>query len=106
MFNSTYDEYQYGENFIIELKNANLIDNYYWYFNFDEISPLKKDLKGNLIIGGLPHEIFPNKYSIDDFIYTNSYKAFFGINAWRLYLDRIFVYSNNIPKFYYLKIQI
>ena len=29
--------------FIIELKNAKLIyNNYYWFFNFDEISPLKK----------------------------------------------------------------
>ena len=99
LFNSTYDEYQFGENFIIELKNSHLIDNYYWFFNFDEISPMKKDLKGHFIIGGLPHEIFPNKFSINDFIYTNSYKEYFSINAWRIYLDKIYVYNNNTQNY-------
>ena len=99
LYNSTYDDYEYGEYFIVELKNAKLIDNYYWFFNFDEISPMTNDLKGQFIVGVLPHEILPNKFSINDFIYTSSYKIAFGINSWRIYIDRIYVYNNITQNF-------
>ena len=103
LYNSTYNEFQYGDNFIIELKNAKLIDNYYWFFNFDDISPLKKNLKGQFIIGALPHEIFPEKFSINDYIYTNSNKMYFEINAWTIYIDKIYI-SNKTNNYEYKKI--
>ena len=94
LFNKTYNEYEYWEKFITELKKANLIDNHYWFFDFEEITPLKKIIKAQFIIGALPHEIFPQKYSVDDYIYTNSHFAFFGKNTLRSYIDRVYVYNN------------
>lgn len=93
LYNNAYNEFQIGDNFIIELKKAKLIDNHYWFFNFDKISPLKKSLKGQFIIGSLPHEIFPEKFS--DFIYTNSYKMFLGIDAWTIYIDKVYISNNS-----------
>ena len=94
LFNNTYNEYEYGEKFISELKQANIIDNHYWFFDIEEISPLKNTIKGQLVIGAIPHEAFPQKYSINDYSYTNSHKAFLGKNAWRLYIDKVYVYNN------------
>ena len=94
LYNKSYNEYEYGEKFITELKKSNLIDNYYWFFDFDEISPLTKKIKAQFIIGELPHDVFPQKYSINDFVYTNSHIVYFGKDAWRLYIDKVYVYNN------------
>ena len=47
-------------NFLEQLKDKNIIDNYYWYINYN------KDNTGELIIGEAPHEVNPEKYSADD----------------------------------------
>ena len=82
------------ESFFIELKAANLIDNYYWFFNFDEFIPLKKKIKGQFIIGGLPHVIFPKKYSLDNFETTNSAEISFTVRDWRLIANKIYINNN------------
>ena len=47
-------------NFFEQLKDKNIIDNYYWYIYYN------KDNTGELIIGAAPHEVNPEKYSVDD----------------------------------------
>jgi hypothetical protein len=89
LYNDSYFEYTRG--FITELKAANLIDNYYWFFDFDEFSPLEKKLKGQFILGGLPHEIFPNKYSPLDLTTTASEEVWLAGMSWRLRLNKIYI---------------
>ena len=101
MYNNTYSEYDSAEYYIQELKRVKLIDNYYWFFNFDEISPLNKKLKGQLIIGSLPHEFSPKEFSIEDYIYTNSYKILFGPKSWTIKIDK--VHLNNDTQNYKFK---
>ena len=89
LYNDSYFEYTRG--FITELKAGNLIDNYYWFFDFDEFSPLEKKLKGQFILGGLPHEIFPNKYSLLDLTTTSSEEVWLAGMAWRLRFNKIYI---------------
>ena len=60
------------------LKKNKLIDNYYWFFDFEKWD----SNKGKLFIGAMPHDIYENKFSKDDSdsipgagkeIYTSSY---------------------------------
>ena len=84
--------YEYTKGFITELKANKLINNYYWFFNFNEFSPLDKKLKAQFIVGGLPHEIFPNKYLLYDFETTNSAEITLNVGrAWRLNLNKIYI---------------
>lgn len=55
-------EFGNDNNVITNSKLNELIDNNYWFFDFDEIDPINKKLNGNLILGSQPHEIFPEKY--------------------------------------------
>ena len=48
------------------LKKNNLIDNYYWFFDFEKWD----SNKGKLFMGSLPHDIYGNKYSKDDLAST------------------------------------
>ena len=48
------------------LKKNKLIDNYYWFFDFEKWD----SNKGKLFLGALPHDIYGNKYSKDDLVYT------------------------------------
>lgn len=90
LFNDSY--YEYTKGFITELKAAKLIDNYYWFFDINEFSPLEKKLKGKFVIGGLPHELFPKKYSLYDFESTSSYESKIIIGrAWRLNVNKIYI---------------
>ena len=89
LYNDSY--YEYTRGFITELKKAKLIDNYYWFFNFDVFSPLEKKLKGQFILGGLPHEIFPNKYSLIDLTTTSSAEVSLASKAWRLNFNKVYI---------------
>ena len=63
----------YGsKNFLTELKLYNLIKDYYYFFDFETFSPINSQIKGNLVIGDLPHNIFPEKYSKEDFVIIKS----------------------------------
>ena len=48
------------------LKKNKLIDNYYWFFDFEKWD----SNKGKLILGEMPHNIYKNKYSKDDLVST------------------------------------
>ena len=98
IFINSNKKYEKSTNFIRELKIANLTDDYYWFFNFEEIDPLKVNLKGQFIIGSLPHEIFPKKFLRNNYIYTKSHKILYGFNAWRIRIDKIYV-NNNTQNF-------
>jgi hypothetical protein len=82
-------------NLITNSNSKKLIDNYYWFFDFDEFEPLNKKIKGNLIIGGKPHEIFPYKYSFEDLESTSSYKPSFVGRSWRLLVNKIYADNSN-----------
>ena len=84
-----YDpNYENFNSFLKVLRTHELIDNYNWYFYFD--SPWSKD--GKLILGSLPHEDYPNKYSSDDLFYAKCSANYFVI-YWEMEFDKI--YSNN-----------
>ena len=66
---SINDSMAYGlRSFLSELKLTNLISDYYFFFDFEKFYPLNSIIKGNLIIGDLPHNILPEKYSKEDFV--------------------------------------
>ena len=85
----------YSRSLITELKNENLIDNYYWFINIDEVSPLEKKIKANLIIGALPHEIFPQKYSKENFKAQNIFTIPSFFEAWRIKMDKVYIEGNS-----------
>ena len=80
----SYDEY----SFLSELKLKDLIKDYFWFFDFDEFSPFKKKLKGKFVIGDLPHNIFPEKYSKEDYFQTSSYRS---SSFWTLSMSNIYI---------------
>ena len=89
-------------NCIVELlKQKNIIDDYNFFFNFEAIAPLENKVQGQLIIGKLPHEIFPNKFSIDNYVYTSAYVSNFLSGKWRLPIDKIYI-NDKYDKFQYL----
>ena len=84
-----------SRSLITELKSENLIDNYFWFIDIDEISPLEKKIKANLIIGALPHEIFPQKYSKEYFKTQNIFTLPYIFEAWRIKFDKIYTEGNS-----------
>ena len=96
LFGKTFQE----NNFLKILNNYNLIKQYYWYFDFDSWN----NTNGKLIIGALPHEISPEKYSEDDLIYSNIYIDS-SERDWKFDFDKIYIInnmnnSNNINLFF------
>ena len=53
---------------ISKLKENKLIDNYFWFFDFEKWN----SNKGKLIIGAMPHDIYGNKYSKDYLVSTSA----------------------------------
>ena len=88
--------YNYSRSLITELKSENLINNYYWFFDIDEISILNRKIKANLIIGGLPHEILPQKYSEENYRTQTTYTVPYIFEAWRFKFDKIYTEGNSI----------
>ena len=79
-----YDE----RSFLTELKLKNLIDDYFWFFDFDKFSPLDKTLKGKFVVGDLPHNIFPKKYLKEEYVQTSSYRS---SSSWTLQMSNIYI---------------
>ena len=95
-FDKNFDE---ENNFFKILKKNNLINTYYYYFEFEHY----KDTNGKLIIGDLPHILFPNKFSEDDLMLINNYIESYYIRNWRFLFDRIFI---NQTFLYYKKVEL
>ena len=55
-------------NILNQLKENNLIDNYYWFFLYDKWN----SMDGKLIIGATPDQLYPKKYSKKDLILSNA----------------------------------
>lgn len=94
--------------FINELKDKKLIDNYYWCFHFDEIVPLENKLKGQFIFGGKPNEVFPDKFNSKEYKSTHPYIAPSALKSWKLRFDNIYLneqknsyFQKNIISFTY-----
>ena len=78
-------------NFINELRGQDLIDNNYWFFHFDKASPFDRIIQGQLIIGALPHDLFPEQFKKEDYIdFKRRRKAYFH-GSWRVQFDKIYV---------------
>ena len=89
LFNNS--NFESTKSFITLLRAENLINSYYYFFNFDEINPLENKINGNLIIGGMPHEVFPKKYSLNNYIYTSAYIEAFISSKWRIIIDKTYL---------------
>lgn len=85
------DTYTKHPNFINELRLQNLIDNNYWFFNFDKISSFDRILQGQLVVGGLPHDVFPEKFKKEDYIDFRKTKRAHFHGAWKIEFDKIYV---------------
>ena len=88
--------FNYSRSLITELKSYNIINNYYWFLDIDDISLLNKKIKANLILGGLPHEIFPDKYSSENYRTKNTFTLPYIFEAWRFKFDKIYIEGNSI----------
>jgi len=78
-------------NFINELRAQNLIDNNYWFFNFDKVAPFNRILQGQLVIGALPHDIFPDKFKKSNFVDIKKARRAHFHGSWKIEFDKIFI---------------
>ena len=95
LYNDSYKYYGQEKTIVTLLNSEKLIDNYNYFFKFEKISPLENIIKGKLIMGIMPHEIFSNKYSKNDYYSTYSYYAPYIFRSWRLNFDKIYIENQN-----------
>ena len=79
-------------NFLKLLKNKKIINNYNWYLEFESIN----DTKGKLILGALPHEVYPDKYSEKDLVYTSKVINSFYKKNYQIEFDEIYINSTSL----------
>ena len=80
-----YDSYfRRTSSFLYNLKENNITQNYYWFFEFNSTN----NENGKLIIGASLDEIYRDKYDKNDLIYANTNQ---GNSYWKLKFDKIFV---------------
>ena len=95
LYNDSFTYYGQEKTIVAFLKSEKLIDNYNFFFNFEKISPMENIIKGQLIIGGIPHEMFSNKYSINDYYSITSYYVPYIFRSWRINFDKIYIENQN-----------
>lgn len=83
--------YSSQKHFLTILKNEKIIDNYNWFFSFENWN----DTKGKLIIGSLPHENDKDKYNEKNIIYKNIFIEESSSKTWKLDFDKIYINSTN-----------
>ena len=87
------DKYVNSKNNLFKiLKNKKIINNYNWYFEFDSWN----DTKGKLVLGALPHEAHPDKYSEKDLVYTSIVIDYFNKKEYQIEFDEININSINL----------
>jgi len=60
-----------GNGFIDQLKSNSLINSHSFYFKYEYKDEKEFKYKGNLIIGGMPHEIEPSElYNLENYVQT------------------------------------
>ena len=82
-------------NFIQQLKNKKIIDNYNWYIRYN------KDKTGELIIGGAPHDIRPENYLEED-LYMTQAKLINDLFYWQIDFSLIELFDEKNNKKYNL----
>ena len=88
-----YDRNKWSFNsFINILKTRNIIENYNWFFDFD--SSNGETQKGQVVVGVLPHQIYPENYNINDLQYSPVEAQSFLI-YWRMRFNKIYIKSND-----------
>ena len=81
---SYYDTYR-DYNLIINLRNLNITNSYFWHLNFDN--------EPKMVIGGFPHDLDNKKYNSEKFfnVYTikTGYYIYYGLSFTHIYYDNI-----------------
>ena len=72
-------------NFIFCLKRANIIERYYWYFDFDDFSKGK----GKMVVGGFPHDLNIKKYNESNKIEIRGLNRGYTVN-WGFFFSNIY----------------
>ena len=80
-------------NFIQQLKDKKIIDNYNWYIRYNN------DKTGELIIGGAPHEIRPENYREEDLYMTHA-KLINDLFYWEMDFSSVEIFDEKINKNY------
>ena len=80
-------------NFIQQLKNKRIIDNYNWYIRYN------KDKTGELIIGAAPHEVRPENYLEED-LYTTHARLINDLFYWEIDFSSIELFDEGANKRY------
>ena len=78
-------------NFIQQLKNKKIIDNYNWYIRFN------KDKTGEMVIGAAPHEIKPENYLESDLYMTHA-RLINDAFYWEIKFTAIYLNDNTSNK--------
>ena len=76
------DEY-HQTSFLSVLQQKKLIENYNWFFDCEKWD----STSGKVVIGALPHEVYPDKYSIED--YYHDTKEGSNNFFWEITFDKI-----------------
>ena len=74
-------------NFIQQLKNKKIINNYNWYIRFN------KDKTGEMVIGAAPHEIKPENYFESDLYMTHA-RLINDAFYWEIQFNAIYLNDN------------
>lgn len=83
-------------NFIQQLKNKRIIDNYNWYIRYN------KDKTGELVIGAAPHEVRPENYLEED-LYTTHARLINDLFYWEIDFSSIELFDERLNKGYPLE---
>ena len=84
------------KNFIQQLKNKRIIDNYNWYIRYN------KDKTGDLIIGAAPHEVRPENYLEEDLYMTHA-RLINDLFYWEIPFTSVELFDENSNKRYNLE---
>ena len=86
-----YDRNKRSFNSFLEiLKIRRLIEKYVWFFDCEPSG----GKEGKIVIGSLPHEIYPDNYDSDDLVYGKSISNSFVI-YWRMQFNKVYINLNN-----------
>ena len=80
-------------NFIQQLKNKRIINNYNWYIRYN------KDKTGELVIGAAPHEVRPENYLEED-LYTTHARLINDLFYWEIDFSSIELFDERANKRY------
>lgn len=84
-----------GNSFIHQLKGKSLINSYNFYFKYEYKDENEFKYEGNLIIGGMPHEIEPSEIFKEDNFVQDYAEITQYLSRWRLKISSV-SYGDNV----------